>query len=102
MFRVSCVWVIQRGNSGDGCDLASTLCRYDLKKNDLFVWAKMRRVRRRSISLEQLMCGGGMHSILLFSLVARCIDIIDVCIWCMFVVVTVWDLWVCLLCSGNC
>ena len=22
---------------GDGCDLASTLCKYDLKKGDLFV-----------------------------------------------------------------
>ena len=40
------------------------------------------------------MCGGGGHSILLLPLVARCIDTIDVCIWCMFVfmcvVVTVW------------
>ena len=27
---VSCVWVLQWGNSGDGCNLASTLCRYDL------------------------------------------------------------------------
>ena len=31
---VSCVWVLQRGNSGDGCDLASTLCKYDLRKGD--------------------------------------------------------------------
>ena len=29
---MSCVWVLQRGNSGDGCDLASTLCKYDLRK----------------------------------------------------------------------
>ena len=29
---VSCVWVLQRGHSGDGCDLASTLCNYDLRK----------------------------------------------------------------------
>ena len=36
------------GNSGDGCDLASTLCRYDLRKGDLFVtsWARVRRVRQ--------------------------------------------------------
>ena len=27
---MSCVWVLQMGNSGDGCDLASTLCKYDL------------------------------------------------------------------------
>ena len=26
------MWVLQRGNSGDGCDLASTLCKYDLSK----------------------------------------------------------------------
>ena len=29
---VSCVWVLQRGHSGDGCDLASTLCKYDLRE----------------------------------------------------------------------
>ena len=38
---VSCVWVLQRGHSGDGC----------------------------------------MRSILLFPLVARCLETIDVCIW---------------------
>ena len=32
-----CVCVIQRGHSGDGCELASTLCSYDLRKDDLFV-----------------------------------------------------------------
>ena len=31
---VSCVWVLLRGHSGDGCDLASTLCNYDLRKGD--------------------------------------------------------------------
>ena len=34
---MSCVWVLHRGHSGDECDLASTLCRYDLRKGDLFV-----------------------------------------------------------------
>ena len=29
---MSGVWVLQRGNSGDGCDLASTLCKYDWRK----------------------------------------------------------------------
>ena len=29
---VSCLWVLQRGHSGDGCDLASTLCKYDLRE----------------------------------------------------------------------
>ena len=39
---VSCVWMLQRGHSGDGCVLASTLCKYDLRKGDLFVlsWAE--------------------------------------------------------------
>ena len=40
------------------------------------------------------MCGGGACSMLLLPLVARCLETIDVCIWCMFVlmsvVVTVW------------
>ena len=31
---MSCVWVLQRGHSGDGCDLATTLCKYALKKVD--------------------------------------------------------------------
>ena len=31
------------------------------------------------------MCGGGLHSILLLPLVARCLETIDVCIWRMFV-----------------
>ena len=34
---VSCVWVLHRGHNGDGCDLASTLCKFDLRKEDLFV-----------------------------------------------------------------
>ena len=51
-----CVWMLQRGHSGDGCVLASTLCKYDLRKGDLFVlsWARVRRVRRGSISSELL------------------------------------------------
>ena len=79
---MSCVRVIQRGNSGDGCDLASTLCTYELRKGDLFVlnWERVRRVRRRSISSGLLMFGGGVRSILLWPFVARCIETIDVCI----------------------
>ena len=34
---MSCVWMLQRGHSGDGCDLASTLCKYDLRMDYLFV-----------------------------------------------------------------
>ena len=90
---MSCVWMLQRGHSGDGCVLASILCKYDLRKGDLFVlsWT---RVRRGSISSELQVCGGGVRSILLLPLVARCLETIDVCIWRMFVfmsvVVTVW------------
>ena len=75
--------MFQKGNSCEGYDLVSTLCRYDLGKGDLFVlsWARGRRVRRGSLSSELLVCGGGMRSILLLSLVARCIETIDVCIW---------------------
>ena len=88
--------------------MASTLYKYDLRKGYLFFlsWARVRRVRRGSISSELLMCGGDVHSILLLPLVARCLETIDVCIWCMFVfmsvVVIVWGLWECLLCSGRC
>ena len=65
--------MLQRGHSGDGCVLASTLCKYDLRKGNLFVqiWARVRQVRRGSLSSELLMCGGGVRSILLLPLVAR-------------------------------
>ena len=33
---MSCVWILQRGHSGDGCGLASTLCKYDLREICLF------------------------------------------------------------------
>ena len=88
--------MLQREHSGDRCDLASILCKYDSRKGDLFVpsWARVRRVRQGSISTGLLMCGGGVRSILLLPLVARYLETIDVCIWRMFVfmsvVVTVW------------
>ena len=90
---MSCV---QRGHSGDGCDLASTLCKYHSRKGSLFVlsWVRVRRVRRGSISSQLLMWDGGVRSIVLLPRVAGCLEIIGVCIWCMFVcmsvVVTVW------------
>ena len=64
--------------------LASTLCKYDVRKGDLFVlsWARVRRAMRGSISSELLMCGGDVRSILLLPLVARCLETIDVCTWC--------------------
>ena len=90
------MWMLQRGYSGDECDLALTLCKYDLRKGDVSVlsWARERRVRRGSLSSELLVCGGGVHNILLLPLLARCLETIDVCVWHMFVfmsvVVTVW------------
>ena len=45
------------------------------------------------------MGGGGVRSILILLLVARCLETIDVCIWHMFVLEIVWE---CLLCSGRC
>ena len=87
MMCVVCV----SGNSGDRCDLASTLCKYDFRKGDLFVlsWARVQRVRLGSISSELLICGGGVCSILLLPLVARCLETIDVCIWRVFVFMSV-------------
>ena len=29
---MSCVWMLHRGHSSDGCVLVSTLCKYDLRK----------------------------------------------------------------------
>ena len=57
MMCVVCVDVTE-GHSGDGCVLASTLCKYDSRKGDLFVlsWARMRRVRRGSLPSEMLVC----------------------------------------------
>ena len=49
----------------------------------------MRRVRRGSLSSELLMCGGGVRSSLLLHLVARWLETIDVCIWRMFVFMSV-------------
>ena len=72
------------GHSGDGCDLASTLGKYDLRKGDLFVltWARVQRLRRGSISSEMLMCGGGERSILLLLLLPldnRCMYMAHFC-----------------------
>ena len=55
----------------------------------------MQRVRRGSISSELLMCGGGVRSILLLALVARCLETMDVCIWRLFVfMIWVFMIWV--------
>ena len=67
------------------------MCKYDLRKGDLFVLsrARVRRVRRGSISSALKMCGGGVRNILLLSFVARCLETTDVCIWCMIVFMSV-------------
>ena len=77
--------------------MASTLYKYDLRNGDLFVlsWARVRRVRRESLSSELLMCGGGVRSIWLLPLVAVCLETIDIYIYMaqvcfMSVVVIVW------------
>ena len=49
----------------------------------------MRQVRQGSITSELLMCGRGVRSILLLPLVAKCLETIDVCIWCLFVFMSV-------------
>ena len=100
--------MLYRGHSGDGCDLASTLCKYDMRKSELFVlsWARVGRVMRGIISSELVACGGGVHIILFLPLVARCLETIDVCIWRMLVfmsvVVIVWGSVGSLLCSNRC
>ena len=66
--------MLQRGHSGDGYDLALTLCKYDLF---VLSWARVRRVRRGSLSSELIMCGGAVRSMLLLPLVARCLETID-------------------------
>ena len=64
----------------------------------------VRQVRQGSISSELLMCGGGVSIILLLSVVASCLETIDVCIWHVFisVIVTVCESVGSLLCSGRC
>ena len=49
----------------------------------------MRRVRWGSIFSELLKYGGGVRSVLLLPRVARCLETIDVCIWRMFVFISV-------------
>ena len=62
-----------------------------MRKGDLFVlsWSRLPRVRRGSISLDLLMWGGGVRTILLMRLVARCLETIDACIWHMLIFMSV-------------
>ena len=70
---MSCVWMLQRGHSGDGCVL--TLCKADLI---VLSRARVRQVSRGSLSSELPMSGGGVRSILLLPLVARCLETINI------------------------
>ena len=67
---------------------ASTLCKYDLRKGDLFVLSLGKGAT--SEAGKYLFRAASVRSILLLPLVARCLETIDVCIWRMSVVVTVW------------
>ena len=62
-----------------------------LRKGDLFVlgWARVQRVIQLSSSSEMVTCGGGVRSIVLMPLVAKCLETIDVSIWHMFVFISV-------------
>ena len=46
-------------------------------------------MRRGIISSELLICGRGVHNILVMPLVARCLETIDVCIWGIFVFMSI-------------
>ena len=67
-----CWCVLQKGHSGDVCELASTLCRYYLRKGDIFVlsWERVRRARRRIVSPKLLKYGGGVRNIFV---IASCV-----------------------------
>ena len=55
------MWMLQRGHSGDGCVLASTLCKYVLS------WPRVRRVMWGSISSELIMCDRGARNFVITS-----------------------------------
>ena len=76
---MSCVSVLQRGHSGDRCDLASTFCKYDFRKGDLFVlsWVRVRRVKY-IFRASNVWWRCAQYFLLL--LVVRCLETVDVCI----------------------
>ena len=74
-----CVRVLQRELSGQVLDVIwRRLCVSMILGRVIYLF-----------SSELLMCGGGMRSILLLPLVAKCLDTIEVCICRMFVFMTV-------------
>ena len=77
--------MLQREHVGDRCVLTSTLCKYDLRKGDLFVlsWPRVRLVRRQSFRAANVRWRCAQYY--LQPLVVRYPETIDVSIWCMFV-----------------
>ena len=69
---MSCVWMLQRGHSGDGCVLASTSCKYVLRKGSfvLFVCSGLGKgaTSEGSFSSELLVCGGGVCAVFCYCL----------------------------------
>ena len=63
-------------NHADGRDLASTLCKQDLRKGDFFVlsWARVRRVTLEGTSSELLMCGGSQYLVIAAAYCLLCLD----------------------------
>ena len=87
--------MLHSGHSGDGCDLSSTLCKYDLRKCDLFSElgkGATNEAGKYLFRAANVWCRCAQY--LLLPLMARCLETIDVCIWrrCVFmsVVAIVW------------
>ena len=77
---------VNLARSGNGCDLASTLCTYDFRKDDLFFYELDKGTSEAGKYLFRArMCGGGVRNILLLPLGPICLETIDVCIWHMLV-----------------
>ena len=72
--------MLQRGHSGDGCDLALTLCKYDLRKGDLFVFSKGATIEAGKYLFRAANVWWRCEQYMLLPLVARCLETIDVCI----------------------
>ena len=82
---------VTEGHSGEGCDLASTLCKYGLRK-EWFICSEMDKGATSEADkyiFRPANVWWGVCSILLWPLVARCLETIDVCIWHMFVFMSV-------------
>jgi hypothetical protein len=89
---VSCTCVLQRGQSGDGLFVASTLCRYERRSGDLFVlsWARVRRCALGSAASVVFMVGAIVCNSLFIFLLLRCV--VTVIVWMRFKF--------CLICAG--